>query len=785
MVSTASRNLMAVLALALAFPAGVAAQSFVEHVSPPVVERGKTTRVTFVGKNLANAFDIWNSLPSGTLRAKPVEAGSERAVFEITAADNAPVGMGGMRVATPDGLSNLHLFLVDDLPVHWGGMNEKEATLAKPAAVWGVLREGASDRYQIEAKAGERVGFEVVANRFGKDADPLVTIRDASGRFIAERDNDAGLYFDCRFEHTFEKAGTYVVEVRDARFKGNEHRHYVLRVGRFAVGRAAVPSAVNPGKNEIALGAAGAPRISLDHSPLALPGPFLASLKRSGDDGSAWVPMTNSEGPVTVANESGEPTPATFPGALCGVLRQPGARHVFDLKFEKGQKLFLCGEAKSLNSPVDLEVALLDKSGKEVRRGSEARGTDEVTLEFVAGAAGEYQLAVRDALREGGDDAVYRLLARNDPFPPQLLAEAEGLAVPRGDHQILPITVTRSPGAKGAIRLRLLGAPRGISLSPSSIPEDEASIVCRLEASPDAPLGLHTLQIMAEPGDSGGQWRSLVRTQPLVDRKLVNIDLIPLALREDQRRLPPSVTDRFALQVTPPSPFQFELPEARLTLVRYQRVPVPIVTTRLKEFDGPITFSAEGGQLAPKEEGRTRVYAEFPPAGQQTPKVSGFIQSLILSNLAKARIKVSAVGTHQGRRVALTRCFDLDLVAGFKVEGEPAKVSALPGETVRARLVVNRVGPLDTPVTIRFNANSGLDLPETLMIGKGQSGVDFQVPVPADTNPRKIGIQGVSTGYVNGYEEEVRGLLLEIDVRKPEAPKKTEAPKNAETKNKK
>ena len=135
--------------------------------------------------------------------------------------------------------------------------------------------------------------------------------------------------------------------------------------------------------------------------------------------------------------------------------------------------------------------------------------------------------------------------------------------------------------------------------------------------------------------------------------------------------------------------------------------------------------------------------------------------------------------------MALTRCFDLDLVAGFKVEGDPAKVSALPGETVRARLVVNRVGPLDTPVTIRFNANSGLDLPETLMIGKGQSGVDFQVPVPADTNPRKIGIQGVSTGYVNGYEEEVRGLLLEIDVRKPEAPKKTEAPKNAETKNKK
>lgn len=120
MVSTASRNLIVLLALALAFPAGVEAQSFVEHISPPVVERGKTTRVTFVGKNLAKAFDIWNSLPAGTLKAKPVEAASERAVFEITASPDSPVGIGGVRVATPDGLSNLHLFLVDDLPVRPG-----------------------------------------------------------------------------------------------------------------------------------------------------------------------------------------------------------------------------------------------------------------------------------------------------------------------------------------------------------------------------------------------------------------------------------------------------------------------------------------------------------------------------------------------------------------------------------------------------------------------------------------------------------------------------------------
>ena len=41
--------------------------------------------------------------------------------------------------------------------------------------------------------------------------------------------------------------------------------------------------------------------------------------------------------------------------------------------------------------------------------------------------------------------------------------------------------------------------------------------------------------------------------QYLIDRKVVNVDLIPIALREDQTRLPSSLTDRFALQITSPS----------------------------------------------------------------------------------------------------------------------------------------------------------------------------------------------------------------------------------------
>src|SRR5205814_1839032 len=139
----------------------------------------------------------------------------------------------------------------------------------------------------------------------------------------------------------------------------------------------------------VAVPSAGAPPERL--SPL-----FFQQVKRPGDNGSAWIPGSAAEGSVTVAKEhdatheaalsqaaSGatwlafraspmranpflalersleygalQPTPATVPGALYGVLKQPGRRQCFAVQLEKGQRIFLRAEAKALNSPADLE----------------------------------------------------------------------------------------------------------------------------------------------------------------------------------------------------------------------------------------------------------------------------------------------------------------------------------------------------------------------------------------------------------------------------------------------
>ena len=97
------------------------AQAFIEHLSPPVLERGKTTRLSVVGSHLTKALDLWTSLPSGKLKATPIgDSKADSAIFDVHVADDAPVGLFGLRVATADGLSNVHLCLLDDLPVRSG-----------------------------------------------------------------------------------------------------------------------------------------------------------------------------------------------------------------------------------------------------------------------------------------------------------------------------------------------------------------------------------------------------------------------------------------------------------------------------------------------------------------------------------------------------------------------------------------------------------------------------------------------------------------------------------------
>jgi hypothetical protein len=751
------------------------AQAFVEHFEPPVLERGKTTRVTVVGSQFGKPLGLWTTLPPGAVNATPVgEQTATKAVLDVTVAADARVGICGVRLATEDGLGNACLMLIDDLPVQPA---KSDAKVKLPLALWGRFREATVDRFTIDVAAGQRVSFEAVGNRLGKDVDPLVTIRDAKGKIVAEHDNDAGLYFDCRFAHAFAEKGTYTVEMRDARFHGSEHGLYVLRMGKFPAALVALPPTIQWSKR-FDLRLPGIEPLIPERSktdqesryayefPKDAMGLFFGVVKRKGDDGSAWLPMEATDTAVIVHQAPGntfeDGTPAKLPGMLCGVLHKPDEPHFFRIELTKGQRIQVRAEARAFNSPADLEIWVIDPKGKESRRVGENLQKEEIFLDFTSSAPGIHGLAVRDINRDGGPSFAYRLDVRTPTPQVQIVADVEGLTVPRGDYQTVPLTVTRADYA-GKIALTLLGAPPGVTLTPDEIDAGVNAIVYKLSATPDAPLGLHTLQIRAEISSGSS---TLVRTQPLIDRQIVNVDLIPHALREDQRRLPPSLTDRFALQVTPPSFFTFELPEALVTLGRYQHADFPIMATRTQGFAGPLTFKAKGGQIERKEEGRSRVYAEF-------TQDKGTIVSKILTNVAKHRVDVSAVGVNakDGRRVTLMRTFDLDVRAAYVIKADPPLLKIEPGATAKLRLTAERMKTFEGDVTLQLAPVLGLDLPPTLTIPRGQTFIDVPIAIPPDRTPTRYNVTWTASAEVNGFEEDQRGRF-EVEVLKGAGAKK-------------
>jgi hypothetical protein len=694
-----------------------------------------------------------------------------RATFDVEVAADTPLGLYGLRLATASGLSNAHLFLIDDLPITPEAdptvQPETAQPIALPAAVAGICREADVDRYALTVQAGQRVSFEVVGSRLGKDFDPLVTIRDARGRLVLQHDNDVGLFFDGRFEHVFVEAGTYVVEVRDARFKGSDHWTYVLRMGSFPVARVALPSAVRPGEQAaLRFPQLGDQPVTFAAAQDLPPGPFTYSLRRHGDNASAWIPLLASElANIPEAEPNNTPEAATVvsvPALLHGSLSRPGDWDWFAFDLSKGQSLSLCAESRGLGSPADLELVLLDPTGKQLQR-ADGTGLSDVQVAFTAGAAGRYRLRVRDLTNAGGPAFVYRVEARVRGPRLELVSEVGRLAIPQGSRQPLPLRLTRTDYA-GPVELALLEAPPGLALQTGQFPQGASQFVNALTVADAVPVGVYTVQVMARGAAGERPLTALVRTQPLLDRVPTGRGPHgePFELREDQRRLPPTLTDRIAVVVTPAAPFTFELPAARVVLPRYLHTEFRLETTRAPGFDAPITFTVRGGQLEPDGMGRRPLLAEVPPATRDRLVVHGGLRSEILSQLAVQRVTVIATADHQGRTIALARTFDLDVRTAYEPAAEPARVELKPGGSARLTIRANRLEPFDGPVTVTPSWVAGLTLPQSVTVPAGQPDVEVALQAAADAKPGKYTVALPGSARVANFVEPAKGKALEV-----------------------
>lgn len=396
------------------------AQPTLSAASPAAVAPGKTVELVISGQKLDDPLQIWTSFPA-KLELEPLaepKPDQTQRKIKVTLEGSVPVGLAGMMVSTPGGVSDVLLLVVDDLPsVADNGQNHSISQAQEITTLIGI--DGTSDgskfdHYKFRVQSGQRIAVEVLSGRLGEAYDPVLRLLDASGKQLVVVDDDPGLGADCRFAHTFQAAGDYVLEIHDNQYRpGGRYR---LRIGDFPLVNSTYPLGGQSGTAaKFAFAGGGLEMIPPVETtvPTGLPGSrFTVGAKYLGGQSSGFATSTvNSAAELAEAepNEDiGAANSIAVPCGISGKLDRPGDRDVFAFEAKKGQRFAFKACTRSFGSAVTLKMYLQKADGTALVE-SGVSDADEETMIFAFPEDGSYRLVVQDLLKRSGPDAVYRV----------------------------------------------------------------------------------------------------------------------------------------------------------------------------------------------------------------------------------------------------------------------------------------------------------------------------------------------------------------------------------------
>jgi hypothetical protein len=460
----------------------------------------------------------------GNRQANPALA--ETVTLEVTVAPDAVLGQRELRVKSPAGLSNPVVFCVGALPetsepVVTGTVGPaprpnafaaprpasakpRETTVALPATINGQLLPGEVDRFRFNATKGQRLTITTAARAlrpYLADAvpgwiQPTLALFDHTGRELTYAD-DFRFHPDPVLLCEIPADGEYVVEIKDAIYRGREDFVYRVALGELPFVTAVFPLGGRAGKDlnvaasgwnfrrsDLVLDTMGQGRGIFD---LALrEGAVLSNSVRISMDDRRSATETEPNGTFATAQA------VQLPLTIDGRINEPGDVDVF--QFEAATPGTIVGEvvARRLNSPLDSVVEVFDDKGRRLAMNDdfEDKAAGLLThhadsrVEVALPVAGRYFVRVTDAQRHGGSEYGYRLrLGPRDPdFALRIVPST--INVRAGGTVTLTAYAVRRDGLDGEITLGLKDAPRGFQLSGARIPARQDSVRLTLTTPP-------------------------------------------------------------------------------------------------------------------------------------------------------------------------------------------------------------------------------------------------------------------------------------------------------------
>jgi hypothetical protein len=513
----------------------------ITHTSPVAVQRDKTTEVTVEGQ--MNFLDTYKALFEGTgitaeivptppPKATPPQKPLVRSVkLKLTVAADARLGVREFRLASALGVSSIgQLVVVEDSVVTETGVNNTPAQanpITTPCVVCGRIEALEDvDYFKFRAEAGQTFTFEVLCARIQdkihdlqKHADPMLTLYDSDGRELAA--NDDFFFADPLLRYTFSKSGDYSLQVRDSKYDGDQRWVYALSVTPKPYVTHIYPMAGNPGQTiEVEpIGSAKAVKAKVGVPLPMTPGIQELQLDLNGTKSNPAT-FVISPLPQHLEQEPNDtPAAATRVTVPCGINGRIGVKRDLDhfvfaatkgkaIRFEVKARRFGTVLRSGLNSYLEV----LSPKGQVLASNDGAVGKDAV-LVFTPPADGDYIVCLRDLHSRGGDTSVYYLEADFARPDFTLRCDPDKAMIGPGSSTAWYVHVTRLNGFDGPVQIDVKGLPKGVTVSPLTIPATMMQGLLVLTASDDAPRDAVNVEIAgtAKVKSADGKEETLVR----------------------------------------------------------------------------------------------------------------------------------------------------------------------------------------------------------------------------------------------------------------------------------
>lgn len=489
----------------------------VTHTVPTAVQTGTTAEVSVEGlMNFAGAYKVLfrePGLSAEVIPAKDPKAATRSVKLKLTASADARPGVHDFRLATALGISSLGQILVAPDPV----VLEKPPTVPKkpqpiavPCVVCGRIEAAENvDSYSFAAKAGQIITAEVHAARIQdkihdlqKHVDPLIAIFDANGRELAA-DDDSG-FADPVLTFKAPAEGDYTIQIRDAKYDGDPRWTYALAITDRPAAQLAFPLAMNPGAKRKAepVGSAKAVTLQWDAAAPNLLGIGQMTLSHGGARTNP-VPVVVTALPLADEVEPNDtPKQATRLAIPGGVNARIGAKRDLDYFAFTGKKgvpiafeIFARRFGTPLRSGIDSTIDIMAPDGRVVTNNDDANGKD-AALVFTPPADGEYVLRVRDLNNKGGDGFVYFLAADVAKPDFSLKLDPSKAMIGPGSRTAMYVTVARTNGFTGAVKIDVRNLPKGVTVNPLTIPATMTQGCLVVSAAADAKLDASLIEVV-------------------------------------------------------------------------------------------------------------------------------------------------------------------------------------------------------------------------------------------------------------------------------------------------